>query len=97
MEMNGQLHAPAALRPVKEPWYPLDRNMGGPQGHSGRDGEENNSQPLPGIEPPIIQAVAQRYTTELPCRIEFCSGTDVHPVFMFSCVSCGTEVFAVCS
>jgi hypothetical protein len=30
-----------------------------------RGGEEKNSQPLPGIEPPIIQPVAQRYTTEL--------------------------------
>jgi hypothetical protein len=27
--------------------------------------EENNSQPLPGLEPPIIQPVAQPYTTEL--------------------------------
>jgi hypothetical protein len=24
-----------------------------------------NSQPLPGLEPPIIQPIAQRYTTEL--------------------------------
>jgi hypothetical protein len=27
--------------------------------------EEKNSQPVPGLEPPIIQAVALRYTTEL--------------------------------
>jgi hypothetical protein len=27
--------------------------------------KEKNSQPLPGLEPPIIQPVAQRYTTEL--------------------------------
>jgi hypothetical protein len=26
---------------------------------------KNNSQPLPGLEPPIIQPIAQRYTTEL--------------------------------
>jgi hypothetical protein len=32
---------------------------------SGRDGEEKNSQILPGRELPIIQPVAQRYTTEL--------------------------------
>jgi hypothetical protein len=47
MEMSGQLHAPAALPPEKEPWYPLDRRLGGPQSrsrHSG--GEEKNSQPL---------------------------------------------------
>jgi hypothetical protein len=45
--------------------YPLDRRLGWPQSRSGRGGEENNSQPLPGLEPPIIQSVAQRYTTEL--------------------------------
>jgi hypothetical protein len=28
-------------------------------------GEEKNSQPFPGLEPPINQLVAQRYTTEL--------------------------------
>jgi hypothetical protein len=39
--------------------------MGGPQSLSGRGGEEKNSQPLSGLEPPIIQPVAQRYTTEL--------------------------------
>jgi hypothetical protein len=49
----------------KSLWYPLDRRLGGPQSRSGRGGEEKNSQPLPGIEPSIIQPVAQRYTTEL--------------------------------
>jgi hypothetical protein len=48
----------------RSPWYPLDRKLGGPQSRSGRGGEEKNSQPLPGLEPPIIQPVAQRYTTE---------------------------------
>jgi hypothetical protein len=49
----------------KSPWYPLDRRLGGPQSRSGCGGEEKNSQPLPGHEPPIIQLVARRYTTEL--------------------------------
>jgi hypothetical protein len=49
----------------KNPWYPLDRRLGGPQSRSGRGGEEKNSQPLPELEPSIIQAVAQRYTAEL--------------------------------
>jgi hypothetical protein len=40
---------------VKSPWYPLDRRLGGPQSWSRRGGEEKNSQPLPGLEPPIIQ------------------------------------------
>jgi hypothetical protein len=49
----------------KSPWYPLDRRLGWPQSRSGRGGEEKNSQPLPGLEPPIILSVAQRSTTEL--------------------------------
>jgi hypothetical protein len=51
MEVSGQVHAAAALTPGKEPRYPLDRRLGGPQSRSGRDGKEKNSQPLPGIEP----------------------------------------------
>jgi hypothetical protein len=39
--------------------------MGGHQSWSGHGSEEKNSQPLPGLELPIIQIVAQRYTTEL--------------------------------
>jgi hypothetical protein len=50
---------------IKRPWYPLDRRLGGPQSRSERKGEERNSQPLPGLEPAIIQPVAQRYNTEL--------------------------------
>jgi hypothetical protein len=46
------------------PWYPLDRRLGGTQSRSGH-GEGKNSQPLPGLEPPIIRPVVQRYTTEL--------------------------------
>jgi hypothetical protein len=54
MEVSDQLHAPAALPPVKVPWYPFDRRVGGPQSRSGRGGEEKNtqSQPLLGFEPP---------------------------------------------
>jgi hypothetical protein len=43
------------------PWYHLDRRLGGPQSRSGRDGGGKNSQPLPGLEHPNIQPVAQRY------------------------------------
>jgi hypothetical protein len=50
----------------KNPWYPLDRRLGGLQSRSGRGGEDKNSEPQPGLEPRIIQPVAQRYTTELP-------------------------------
>jgi hypothetical protein len=65
MEMSGQLHAPTALPPVKQPWYPFNRRLGGSQSRSGSSGEEKNSQPVAGLEPPIIQPVAQSYTAEL--------------------------------
>jgi hypothetical protein len=39
--------------------------LSGPQSPPGRGGEEKNSQPLPGLDPPTIQPVAQRYTAEL--------------------------------
>jgi hypothetical protein len=65
MEVSGQLDVPAALPQGKSPWYPLDSRLGGPQSRSGRGGEEKNSQHLLGLEPPINQPVAQRYTAEL--------------------------------
>jgi hypothetical protein len=39
--------------------YPLDRRMGGFQSWSGSGGEEKNSQPVAGLEPPIIQLIVQ--------------------------------------
>jgi hypothetical protein len=65
MEVSGQLHASAALSPGNSHWYPLDRKLGWPQSRSGHGGEEINYQPLPGLEPAIIQPVTKRYTTEL--------------------------------
>jgi hypothetical protein len=65
MEVSGQFRVPAALTQGKSPWYPLDSRLSGSQCRSGRGGEERNSQPLPGLETPIIQPVVQRYTTEL--------------------------------
>jgi hypothetical protein len=49
----------------RKPWYPLDRRLGGPQNRSGRGNQEKNSRHLPGLEPLIMQPVAQHYTTEL--------------------------------
>jgi hypothetical protein len=43
----------------------LDRRLHGPQSRSGGGGEEKNSQPLPGLELPINQPIAQRYTAEV--------------------------------
>jgi hypothetical protein len=59
----------------KSPRYPLDRRLVGPQGWSGRGGEHKNAQSLPGLEPPIIQPVAQRCTTELSWLPVFISYT----------------------
>jgi hypothetical protein len=65
MEVSGQFRAPVSLRPGKKPWYPLDMRLGWSQSLSGRGDEEENSQPLSGIEHPLIKPVAQRYTAEL--------------------------------
>jgi hypothetical protein len=70
LEVGGQLQATEG----KSPWYPLDRRLGGPQSRSGRGGEEKNSQPLPGFEPPIIHPVTQCHTTE-PARLLYLKGT----------------------
>jgi hypothetical protein len=51
----------------KSHWYSLDRRLGGLQSRSGCGGEEKNSQPLPGLEPPIIHPVAQLYITDIEC------------------------------
>jgi hypothetical protein len=50
---------------ASRPWYALDRRLGGPRSRSGHGDEDENSQPLTGLEPPIIQPVAHRHTTEL--------------------------------
>jgi len=44
MEVSGQLHAPAALSPGNNRWYPLDRRLCGPLNQSGRGGKEKNPQ-----------------------------------------------------
>jgi hypothetical protein len=50
MEVSGQIHAPAALPPGKDPRYPLYKRLDGPQSQSRRGGDEENPHPLPGIE-----------------------------------------------
>jgi len=54
MEGSSQLHAPVALPPGKEIWFPLDRRLGGHQSWFGHGGKEKNSQSLPGLEPTFI-------------------------------------------
>jgi hypothetical protein len=50
MEVSGRLHASASLPTGEDPWYPLDRRLGGPQSRSGRGGEERDSHPLSEFE-----------------------------------------------
>jgi hypothetical protein len=50
---------PGRFTPRKESLVP---KLDGPQSRSGRGGEKKNSQPPPGIEPPFVQPIAQRYT-----------------------------------
>jgi hypothetical protein len=60
----------------------LDRRLGGPESWSGHSGKEKNSQPLPGLKPPIIKPIAQRYTTELSWLLtSIVNGSK----FMYSC------------
>jgi len=65
MEVSGQLHGWLLYPHRKSPWYPLDGKLGGPQSLSGHGDEEKNSQPLLQLKHPIIQPIAQCYTTEL--------------------------------
>jgi hypothetical protein len=83
MEVSSQLHFPAALTGERDPWYPLDRRLGEPQSRSRRGGGEKNSQHLPGLELPIIQPVAQRYTTELS-RLLFTFDIHKNQLFCFA-------------
>jgi hypothetical protein len=64
MEVSGQLHAPAALLPRKEPLVPIGKRLGVLQSRSGRSGEEKISQPRQESNPrtPIVQPEAQPYT-----------------------------------
>jgi hypothetical protein len=41
----------------KNPWYPLDRRLGGPQNRSGRGGEEKISQPPPAKQDRRVTAI----------------------------------------
>jgi hypothetical protein len=62
--MSGQLHAPVALPPGKEPWCALDERLGEPRSRSGRRGEEKFFYPTGTLnsDPSAIQPVASRYT-----------------------------------
>jgi hypothetical protein len=64
MEVSGQLHASTALPQGKDPWYPLDRRLGGPR--AVLDAMVKRKIPSSRRESnprtPIVQPVTQRYT-----------------------------------
>jgi hypothetical protein len=64
LELSGKVHALPLYPQEKSPSYPFNRRLEGPQSRYGH-GNENISQPIPGLEPLIIQPIAQRYTAEL--------------------------------
>jgi len=59
MEVSGKLRVMADLSLQKEPQYPMNRRLGGPQNKSGQHREKNNCLTLPRIEPQIFQPIAQ--------------------------------------
>jgi hypothetical protein len=64
MEVSDQLHTPIVPQ-GKNLRYPLKMKLVEYQVRYGHGVEEKNSQPLEGLESPIIHPVAQHYTTEL--------------------------------
>jgi hypothetical protein len=79
------IFTPRPLYPQgKSRLYPLHRRLGGLQSQSGCRCEEKNCQPLPGLEPPIIQPVAQRYSTELSQLLLLCSTNRKYAISVFT-------------
>jgi hypothetical protein len=63
--VSGQRHTPAVLYPLrKDPQYPLDRRLGGPQSQSGHNGRWKILCLRQGSNPncPVVQSVARHYT-----------------------------------
>jgi hypothetical protein len=57
MEVSGQLHAPAVLYPRgKDPRYPLDRRLDGPQSWYGYRGYRKNAFASAGDQTPIARS-----------------------------------------
>jgi hypothetical protein len=63
--MSGELHTPDALPLEKNPRYPLDRSLGGPQKQSRRRGEEKIL-PLPRLE---LRPLSSPALSQSPCQL----------------------------
>jgi len=59
MMVNGKIQAPTALLPEKNPLYPFNMRMGGPQSRVGRFTEQKKKTlSIPGFESRTVQPVA---------------------------------------
>jgi hypothetical protein len=58
MEVSGQLHAPTALLPGKEPRYPLDRRLDVPHARFEHSGEEKKVPAPAENRTSVVQPVA---------------------------------------
>jgi hypothetical protein len=65
MEVSGYLHTLTTLPHGKNPQYPLNRRLDGPQKCSGQFGEKRNLLLLPGITPRSLENPAHSLVTIL--------------------------------
>lgn len=63
MEVNGQLHAPATIFPVKSPEYPVTRRLSSLQDWLEYCGEKKNLLPPSGIEIRLLGHACMRLVT----------------------------------
>jgi hypothetical protein len=77
MEVSGQLHTPSTLSPGKEPRYPMDMRLGGPQSRSRRCRKEKSY--TVGNRSRAVHPVACRYTDwPIPTPITASSRCIIH-------------------
>jgi len=68
MEVSGQLHAPVALPPGKDPpRYALDKRLDGSQSRPGRDGEEKKipARNRTSVVQPVVMVYTNPYSKSL--------------------------------
>jgi hypothetical protein len=71
MEVSGQLHSPALLLQGNNPWYPLDRRLGGLQSRPGYCGEEKSLLPCRESNPECPVPKAVLYQLSYPAKETF--------------------------
>jgi hypothetical protein len=82
MEVSGKLHSQSAFPPPPRERAPFTHWIGI---WAGRGGEEKIPSPFRDSNPPIIQPIAQRYTTELSWLIRP-SSTQVNNAWSYTSI-----------